>query len=93
MLMCRRDTYHPRIINPLTIPYEEASTLVGWKSKNDSRRIICHGCYIPDYHILPAFKHSIADLDTLFPNYEPLDAYEKAIVPDEYYFATQTLIK
>lgn len=94
MLMRNRDNYQPWIVKHPTISYEDPnSSPVGSKTKANSQRIICDGCYILDNHILSDCNHSIIDPETTVRNYEALDADRKDHVPDKYYIVAKTLLK
>lgn len=63
------------------------------KTKSNLPRIICHGCYANDDHILPECKYSLADPDFAMHNYEAFTPEEESCVPDKYYLAAKTLVK
>lgn len=53
-LMLMRNRNQPRILKSPQIPNETGSyTLVGWQTKTNSPRIICHGFYVNNDQILP----------------------------------------
>ena len=76
---------------PVPIAHEQGNTpRVGWEAKD--ARIICHGCYVKDQHILPECTHSLTKPTAIIKNYEALSAKEKACLPDKYYIAAKTLV-
>lgn len=76
---------HPIIV------YEEGHTnRVGWKIK-EKTKIILHGCYVPDNHIISGFKHSLTNPNTIVRNHEALYADRKDLFPEKNYTAANTL--
>lgn len=81
----------PRIVKPPTIPLKDGtSNSVCWQTK--WARIICHGCYVNDSHILSECNHSLNGPKFIIRNYEALSGYDKARALDEYYVNAKTVV-
>lgn len=62
MIMRYRNRQPNRVVKPPKNSFEEGhKKRVGWKTKANVAQIICHGCYVPDDHILPDFQHLLTD--------------------------------
>lgn len=76
------------------ITYEEGQPNgVCLETKSNTPQIICHGCFVPEDHILPSFEHSVTNPGCLVHNYKALEVDNKFRVPDNYYVAAKTITK